>query len=88
MGVLLSYVALFLIECALMALQFVGALLCMASATLFIRRFAVARERPPVGPITKATRYALGGIGVGLVVPTSAALFIGRAWGIFETWAI
>lgn len=91
MGVLLSYLLLFLIECGLMALQIVGAFLLMSSAALFIRRFATARKRRADGRFPKATAaapYVLGGIGICLLVPASAALFIGKEWGLFETWAI
>ncbi|MFF1396536.1 hypothetical protein ACFVZD_22325 [Streptomyces sp. NPDC058287] len=91
MGVLLSYLVLFLIECGLMALQLVGAFLLILSAVLFIRRFTIARKRRPDGHSPKATPvapYVLGAIGICLLVPTSAALFIGKKWGIFETWAI
>ncbi|WP_432187541.1 hypothetical protein [Streptomyces sp. Tue6028] len=91
MGVLLSYLVLFLIEFGLMALQIVGAFLMMLSAALFIRRFAVARKRRPHGRCPKVTTvapYVLGGIGICLLVPASAALFIGKKWGIFETWAL
>lgn len=91
MGVLLSYLVLFLVQCALMALQIVGAFLLMLSAALFIRRFAITRKRRADGHFTKATPvapYVLGGIGMCLLVPASAALFIGRKSGLFETWAI
>ncbi|MFG2979938.1 hypothetical protein ACGFYQ_01595 [Streptomyces sp. NPDC048258] len=91
MGVLLSYLVLFLIEFGLMVLQIVGAFLLMLSAALFIRRFAIARKRRPDGHFPKATPvapYVLGGIGICLLVPTSAALFIGKKLGVFETWAI
>ncbi|MBT2479678.1 hypothetical protein [Streptomyces sp. ISL-94] len=91
MGLLLSYLFLFLIECVLMALQIVGAFLFMLSAALFIRRFALARKRRADGHFPKATPaapYVLGGIGICLLVPTSAALFMGRESGLFETWAI
>ncbi|MFJ8645190.1 hypothetical protein ACIRNI_03595 [Streptomyces sp. NPDC093546] len=90
MGVLLSYLLLFLIACGLMVLQLVGAFLLMLSAALFIRRFATARKRRP-GRFPRTMRvapYVLGGIGMCLLVPASAALFIGRKWGIFEAWAI
>ncbi|MGW2080618.1 hypothetical protein ACWCOW_27395 [Streptomyces sp. NPDC001939] len=91
MGVLLSYLVIFLVECGLMALQIFGAFLLMLSAALFIRRFAIARKPRPDGHFPKSmpvAPYVLGGIGMCLLVPTSAALFIGKKWGIFETWAI
>ncbi|MEU8849829.1 hypothetical protein AB0C70_27205 [Streptomyces sp. NPDC048564] len=72
-----------------MALQMVGAFLLILGAALFVRRFAIARKRRPDGHFPKATPvapYVLGGIC--LLVPTSAALFIGKNLGIFETWAI
>ncbi|MGR4881483.1 hypothetical protein ACIPUC_19035 [Streptomyces sp. LARHCF249] len=91
MGVLLSYLLLFLIQIGLMALQVGGAFLLMLSLALFIRRFALARKRRPAGRFPKAASvapYVLGGIGVCLLVSTSAVLFLGRKSGIFETWAI
>ncbi|WP_031487700.1 hypothetical protein [Streptomyces bicolor] len=91
MGVLLSYLVLFLLECGLMALQIVGAFLLMLSAALFVRRFAVARKRRPDGRFPKGTPvapYVLGGIGICLLVPASVALFIGKKLGIFDIWAI
>ncbi|WP_432173913.1 hypothetical protein [Streptomyces sp. Tue6028] len=91
MEVLLSYLVLFLIEFGLMALQIVGASLIMLSAALFIRRFAIARKRRPHGHCPKVTSvapYMLGGIGICLLVPASAALFLGKKWDLFETWAI
>ncbi|MEU0274147.1 hypothetical protein [Streptomyces sp. NPDC006307] len=74
-----------------MLLQIAGAFLLMLSAVLFIRRFATARKPRPNGHFPKVMRvapYVLGGIGMCLLVPASAALFIGRKWGIFEAWAI
>lgn len=91
MGVLLSYLVLFLAECALMALQLFGAFLLVLSAALFIRRSATACKRRPDGHFLKAmpvASYALGAIGVCLLLLASAALLIGHRWGIFETWAI
>lgn len=91
MGVLLSYLVLFLIECGLIVLQIVGAFLLMLSAALFIRRFAITPKRRPDGHFPRATPvapYVLGGIGICLLVPASAALFIGKESGIFEAWAI
>lgn len=91
MGVLLSYLVIFLIECGLMALQIAGAFLLMLSSALLIRRFTIARKCRPDGHFPKATPvapYVLGGIGICLLVPTSAGLFIGKKWSIFETWAI
>ncbi|MFE6754417.1 hypothetical protein ACFVDQ_12530 [Streptomyces sp. NPDC057684] len=91
MGVLLSYLFLFLIECGLMALQIAGAFLLMLSAALFVRRFTIARKRRSDGHFPKVMSvapYVFGGIGLCLLVPASAALFIGKEWGIFDTWAI
>lgn len=91
MDVLLSYLFLFLVQCGLMALQIVGAFLLMLSAALFIRRFAIARKCRADGHFPKATPvapYMLGGIGICLLFPTSASLFIGRESGLFEAWAI
>ena len=91
MGVLLSYLLLFLIACALMALQIVGAFLLMLSTALFIRHFAIARKRRAAGRFPKATKaapYVLGGIGVCLLIPASVALSLGRDSGLFEAWAI
>ncbi|MBT2470698.1 hypothetical protein J7E97_23210 [Streptomyces sp. ISL-66] len=91
MGLLLSYLAIFLIECALMALQMVGAFLLVLSAALFIRRSALARKRRADDHFPKRTPvapYVLGGVGICLLLPTSAALFLGRESGLFETWAI
>ncbi|MEU5981024.1 hypothetical protein [Streptomyces sp. NPDC047434] len=91
MGVLLSYLLLFLIACVLMALQIAGAFLLMLSAALFIRRFVFTRKRRAAGrfpKVTTAAPYVLGGIGICLLIPTSAALFLGRESGLFESWAI
>ncbi|MFH8927570.1 hypothetical protein ACH4D4_11040 [Streptomyces pristinaespiralis] len=88
MGVLLSYLLLFIVQCGLMALQLAGAFLLMLGSALFIRRFATARKRRADGHFSKTAPYALGGIGICLLVPASAALFFGRESGIFETWAI
>ncbi|MFE1229788.1 hypothetical protein [Streptomyces sp. NPDC058745] len=91
MGVLLSYLLLFLIACVLMALQIAGAFLLLSSAALFIRRFAITRKRRAAGrfpKVTTAAPYVLGGIGICLLIPTSAALFLGRESGLFESWAI
>ncbi|MFD0265894.1 hypothetical protein ACFVGY_04755 [Streptomyces sp. NPDC127106] len=91
MGVLLSYLLIFLVQCGLMVLQIVGAFLLVLSAALFIRRFAHARKRRADGHFPKAkpvAPYVLGGIGMCLLVPTTAALSAGRESGLFEAWAI
>ncbi|MFJ4779003.1 hypothetical protein [Streptomyces sp. NPDC088762] len=91
MGVLLSYLVLFLIACGLMALQIVGLFLLTLSLTLLIRRFAITLKRRPDGHFPKAKSvapYVLGGIGIFLLTSASTALFIGKKSGILETWAI
>ncbi|MFF9910681.1 hypothetical protein [Streptomyces sp. NPDC013457] len=91
MGVLLSYLLIFVVACALMALQIAGAFLILTSFTLSAWRFAGTRGRRPdahVPKVLRAAPYVLGGIGVCLLVPASAVLFLGRESGIFESWAI
>ncbi|MER7463548.1 hypothetical protein [Streptomyces sp. NPDC097981] len=91
MGLLLSYLFIFLVECGLMVLQMVGAFLSLLSVALFVRRFTAARKRRADGCLPKVAAvapYVFGGIGIFLLVAASAALSIGKEWGIFETWAI
>ena len=91
MGVLLSYLLLFLIQCGLMALQIFGTFLLMLSVALLVRRHRIVRQCRANGHVPKATPvapYVLGGVGIFLLVPASAVLFIGKQSGIFETWAI
>lgn len=88
---LLSYLLIFLVECGLMALQIVGAFFFLLSVALFIRRFTTARKRRTDGYLRKVVAvapYVFGGVGFFLLVSASAALSIGKEWGIFETWVI
>ncbi|MER7955252.1 hypothetical protein [Streptomyces sp. NPDC096030] len=91
MGVLLSYLLLFVVACALMALQLAGAFLIFTSLALSVGRLAFTRKGRKDGPVLKAMRvapYVLAIIGICLLVPASAALYLGRESGIFEAWAI
>ncbi|NXY96105.1 hypothetical protein HYE82_17280 [Streptomyces sp. BR123] len=91
MGLLLSYLIIFLVECGLMALQVIGASLFLLSVALLVRRFTTARKRRPDGYLSKfaaISPYLFGGIGFCLLVSASVALSIGKEWGIFGTWVI
>ncbi|MFD0144210.1 MULTISPECIES: hypothetical protein [unclassified Streptomyces] len=91
MGVLLSYLLIFVVACALMALQLAGAFLIFTSLALSAWRLTFARKRRTDGLAPKALRaapFVLGFIGICLLVPASVVLFLGRDSGIFEAWAI
>ncbi|MFH8638761.1 hypothetical protein [Streptomyces goshikiensis] len=90
MGLLISAVLLALVQWGLKLMQLGGLALCLLSGALFLWRFGVARRREASGGLQQAMPWAahvLGGIGISLLVPASAALTVGEWLGLFEASA-